>query len=126
MPVIEDNHDNKLLAQVVPVVLAEWSRVRAWHGEKVIIAVRTSRVPDGSVVEVKILTKSDGTEVDTIGGLKIAGSKVDHEYEIKWKDKPVSAENHEFVLKATVADPAVESELSPALFVDLEPPVLSF
>jgi hypothetical protein len=126
MPDYESPQDTKIQGQVTPVAIAEWSRLRAWHGDTVTIAVRTSQVPDGSAVTVKILTKDGNTEVDTVSGLSISGSKVDHDYTIQWKDKTVSADKNAYVLKASIDDPKVDSALSPPLMVDLEPPVLSF
>jgi len=126
MPDYESLQDTKIQGQVIPVAIVEWSRLRAWHGDKVTIAVRTSQVPDGSTVTVKILTKDGNTEVDTVGGLSVSGSKVDHDYAIQWKDKSVSADKNAYVLKASIDDPKVDSALSPPLMVDLEPPVLSF
>lgn len=126
MPDYESLQDTVIQGRVTPVVMVEWARLRAWHGDTVSIAVRTSQVPDGSSVTVKILVKDGGAEVDTVTGLSISGSKADHDYAIQWKDKPVSADKNAFVLKALIDDPKVESPLSPALLVDLEPPVLSF
>lgn len=126
MPDYESLQDNKIVGRVTPVVLAKWSRSRAWHGDTVNISVRTCQVPDGASVTVKILAKADNSLVDTVSGLSISGSKVDQDYTIQWKTKPVSADKHEFVLKAFIDSPKVESALSPSLLVDLVPPVLSF
>jgi hypothetical protein len=127
MPDYENSQDTTITAVVTPAILVEWSRVRAWHGDVVSIAVRTSLVPDGTAVVVKVLTKTDNSEVDSIEGLSIAGSKVDHDYTIQWKEKGVTAKNQEFVLKAVITtEPKMESTLSPALVVDLATPVWSY
>ena len=122
----EDDHDTHIKAELKPTVLVEWDRTRAWHGEKIDISVRTTLVPDGSVVDLKIFTTDEQTEVDEIKGLKVTGSKADHKYTIKWKEKVIPDGKRDFVVKAFVIDPKAESPLSGKLYVDLVPPPFSF
>jgi hypothetical protein len=122
----EDDHDTHIKAQLKPTVLVEWDRTRAWHGEKIDISVRTTLVPDGSTVDLKILTTDEQTEIEEIKGLKITTSKVDHKYTIQWKEKAIPADKRDFVVKAFVLDPKAESPPSGKLFVDLVAPPFSF
>ena len=126
MPEIEGDHNTTLEVTVVPTLAAYWSRTRCWHGEKVKIVVRSAFVPDGTAVELKILAKDGLAEVAVIAGQKIAGSKIDYEYSIDWRDKPPPVGKVEFVIAAATADPAVTAAHSPSLFVDSTAPVLSF
>ena len=126
MPEIEGDHNSLLEVTVTPTLAVYWTRARCWHGEKVKIAVRSSFLPDGTSIDLKILAKDGLAEVDAIKGQKIAGSKLDYEYTIDWKDKPPPKGKNEFVVVAASANPDVTAESSPSLFVDLTPPLLSF
>ncbi|MCX6602725.1 MAG: hypothetical protein NTV52_03950 [Acidobacteria bacterium] len=126
MPEIEGDHNTTLEVTIVPTLAAYWSRARCWHGEKVKVLVRSAFVPDGTAVELKILDKDTLDEVAVIAGQKIAGSKVDYEYTINWRDTPPPEGAVEFVIAAKTTDPAVTAAHSPSLFVDLTAPVLSF
>lgn len=126
MPEIEGDHNSTLTVTVKPTLVAQWSRSRCWHGEKVTIAVRSSFVPDGTTVELKILTKDGLAEFVSIKDQKINGSKLDHSYTIDWKDNPPPDGKYEFVVQAITTDPAVTSPNSLPLAVDLVSPVHSF
>jgi len=126
MPEIEGDQNTTLEVTVVPTLAAYWSRARCWHGEKVKIVVRSAFVPDGTAVELKILAKDGLEEVAEVVGQKIAGSKIDYEYTIEWRDKALPEGATEFVIAAKTTEPAVTAEHSPSLFVDLTAPVLSF
>jgi len=90
------------------------------------IVVRSAFVPDGTAVELKILAKDGLEEVAEVVGQKIAGSKIDYEYTIEWRDKVLPEGATEFVIAAKTTEPAVTAAHSPSLFVDLTAPILSF
>ncbi len=100
-----------------------WSKKRAYHGEDVTLSVRTENVPDGTAVEIIITPTGGGEVVDTIKGLSIKASQVDHKYTIKWKDKPLPKTGHGFVFRAVIGK--LKSSESSVLLVDVEPPVFS-
>lgn len=114
-------HDATNPGKVAKVAQVFWSRKRCYHGEEVTLSVRTENVPDGAAVELTISAK-DGGKVDTVGGLQIKKSALDHKYKIDWKDK-ASPDAREFVFKARV-DKLLSGD-SPALLVDLGPPGMS-
>lgn len=115
-------HDVTNLGKLAKVAQVFWSRKRCYHGEQVKLSVRTEGVPDGTAAELRISTKG-GAVVDTITGVSIASSKLDHTYTIDWKEKAIPAGVIEFVFQAVIGK--VVSGASPVLFVDLEPPALS-
>lgn len=115
-------HDTTNLGQLAKVAQVFWSKKRCYHGEEVKLSVRTEGVPDGAAAELRISTK-DGAAVDTITGVSITSSKLDHTYKIDWKGKAIPAGVIEFVFQAVIGK--VVSGASPILFVDLEPPSLS-
>ena len=100
-----------------------WSKKRAYHGEDVTLSVRTENVPDGAAVELIITPTGGGDVVDTIKGLSIKTSQLDHKYTIKWKDKPLPKTGHGFVFRAVIGK--LKSDESSVLLVDVEPPVFS-
>jgi hypothetical protein len=114
-------HDATNPGKVPKVAQVFWSRKRCYHGEEVTLSLRTENVPDGTAVELTISGKDGGT-VDTVGGLQIAKSAVDHKYKIDWKNKALP-DTREFVFKAKV-DKLLSGD-SPVLFLDLGPPGMS-
>src|SRR5262245_27583326 len=116
-------HDATNLGKVPKVAEVFWSRKRCSHGEEVKLSVRTESIPDGAAAELRISPKDGGAVVDTITGVSIKKSKLDHTYKIEWKTKAIPAGTREFVFQAAI-DKLV-SDPSPSLFVDLSPPGLS-
>jgi hypothetical protein len=116
-------HNATNLGKVPKVAQVFWSRKRSYHGEEVKLSVRTEGIADGVAAELRISTKGGGAVVDTITGVSIKSSKIDHAYKIDWKNKAIPAGVVEFVFQAVIGK--VVSGASPILFVDLEPPALS-
>ena len=123
MPKFEGDHNKKIPGKIKRTVRVAWLRARAWHGEEVTIAVRTTHVKNDAKVELKIFDEDEG-DVDAVGDLKITDSKLDHKYTIDWKEKTLPADKYKFVVKAII-DGKLTSESSPPLIVDLEPPFFS-
>jgi hypothetical protein len=100
-----------------------WSKLRAYHGEEVTLSVRTENVADGTAAELQISPKSGGAVLDTVTGLSVKKGKIDHKYKIDWKAKAFPPGLRECVFRAVLGQ--LTSDPSPALYVDLEPPLFS-
>jgi hypothetical protein len=109
--------------KIAKVGLVFWSKKRAFHGEDVTLSVRTENVPDGTAVELTIVPVGGGEVVDTIKGLSIKTSQLDHKYTIAWKGKPLPKNGRGFVFKAVIGK--LKSGESSVLLVDVEPPMFS-
>jgi hypothetical protein len=116
-------HNTPNPGKIAKVGLVFWSKKRAYHGEDVTLSVRTENVPDGTAVEITITPTGGGAVVDTVKGLSIKASQVDHKYTIKWKDKPLPKGGHGFVFRAVIGK--LKSGESSVLLVDVEPPWFS-
>ncbi|MBM4441711.1 MAG: hypothetical protein FJ027_14955 [Candidatus Rokubacteria bacterium] len=121
----EADHSTRLVERVAPTVLTLVSRARCWHGEDIVIRVRTTAVPDDAAVELKILVVGSDAEVDSVKDLKITSGALNHTYTIDWKAKGVAAEAREFAAVAIITDPALTSRRSPSFFVDRAEPFFS-
>jgi hypothetical protein len=126
MPETENDTNNTLEVTIQPAMTVFWGRSRCWHGDKVKIAIRSSFIPDGTAVELKISTKGGNVEIDTIKDQKITGSKLDYDYTIAWQKKPIPPGQNEFIATAKVQEPDVTATTAHSLLVDLSPPVFSF
>ncbi|AUX43477.1 uncharacterized protein SOCE26_049260 [Sorangium cellulosum] len=113
-------HDTTNLGTVPKVAQVFWSRKRCYHGEEVQLSVRTENVPDNAAVELRISTRDGGIAIDTITGVAIKASKLDHKVAIDLKDKGLPAGTGELVFQAAVGK--LVSGPSPVLLVDLAPP----
>jgi hypothetical protein len=96
-----------------------WSRARAYPGDTVKILVRTDHVKDDTAAVLKVQTK-EGLAVHTVDGLKITGGKLDHDYELAWKDKTTHGKT-EFVVKAELGPAGEVTGTSGVLVVQLAP-----
>jgi hypothetical protein len=121
----EGSHSTQIVERVTPTVLVLPSKARAWHGEDIVIRVRTTAVPDTAKVELKIIAVRGSEEVDSVKNLSLASGVLDHTYTISWKTKTVPAGAREFAAQAVITDPALTSALSPSFFVDLVEPFFS-
>lgn len=115
------NNEQHLLV-LGPALQVHWSQRRGWHGDEVVLCVRSEGAKNDLDVDLKILGGADAKEIDKASG-KCASSKLDHKYTINWKDKPY-AKNREFQAKAS-AGPKLSADSPTKLAVDLEPPIFS-
>ena len=120
---VDADHNNTLTITVTPALRVAWTCARAWHGDKVKIAVRTEMVKNGAKLKLEISPKNSAV-IDTIAGEVIQDNKNDKEYTINWKTKTLPADISEYIVKATLEDFAISAESNP-LLVDLKPPAFS-
>ena len=121
---LQGDHNKSHPGSLTAIVQAYWSRQRCWAGEEVTLSVRASRVKDNAQLELAILPEGKDTDpVDTVRGETVTDSKLNHKYAVDWKEKPFG-ESRKFVIQATVEN-KLKGALSPALYVDLEPPLFS-
>jgi hypothetical protein len=119
----EDVHNTLISGIVTPKIQVTWSRHRAWHGETVKILVRTDLVKDGTKVKLEIKSK-DGKTLDTLDKGNITANANNQDYKIDWKAKKLTPDTKEFVVTASIKDPALTAD-SESMFVDLVPPLFS-
>jgi hypothetical protein len=121
---LQGDHNKSHPGSLTSLVQVHWSRQRCWAGEEVTISVRASRVKDNAPVEMAILPEGNNqSPVDTVQGKTVSNSKLDHPYPMEWKEKPFG-DSRKFVIQATV-ETKLKAPISPALYVDLEPPIFS-
>jgi hypothetical protein len=124
MQPLQGEHNRSHPGELTVAIQARWSRQRCWPGEELTLSVRTSRVKDGAQIELAIVPAGDDRNpLDTVSGQTVKDSKLDHKYPIDWKQKPLG-ENRKFVISPTL-EKKLKGDPSPALYVDLEPPIFS-
>lgn len=120
----EQDHNNAVPAPLTPTVRVSWSRARAWHGETVVIRVRCQFAPDGTQLALDIATAA-GAAVETVANLTINGGRLDHNYVLDWKAIAIAAGSEAFQVVARLPQYPISSPPSPALAVDVAPPLFS-
>jgi hypothetical protein len=120
---VDGDHNTLILAEVTPAIRVSWTKARAWHGEKVLIAVRTDLVKNGAKLTLEIYPKGNAV-IDTLPNETIQDNKRDKEYSIEWKSKTLPEGVSEFLVKASLPEFQIEAE-SDSLWVDLVVPAFS-
>src|SRR4051812_48239446 len=95
----EQDHDNTMTVQLAPVLRANWSRERAWHGETVQVRVRSANVQPASALELRI-RPIGGAAFDTLQALALQGGALDHNYVVDWRAFVVPAGSTDFEVVA--------------------------
>jgi hypothetical protein len=123
MSEFKGDHNTSHPGSVRTRVQAAWSQRRAWPGDEITMSLRTELVKDNATADIQVLDESGQKVIDAVRGKKISEAKLDHPYQLEWKDKPYE-DARKFVLKATI-EAKLDSNPSPPMLVDLEPPVFS-
>lgn len=121
----------KVVTLDVPV-RAYWSRMRAWHGEEIVMNVETAHLPDHTPFALRIreAEAGDGEVVDEKTGLELVNNRAAVRYRIRWdqaslgKTLELHGDRCEFFFEIAVEAPRVIAR-SNLLYVHLHPYVVS-
>lgn len=124
---VENTQDTVNPAQLAERIIVNWSTPRCWHGDSVTIRVRTERVPDGSLVRLRIFAQGAPNHFDQLVNQPITGNKLDVPYTLDWKTKLVQPPPYltQVQVSATVQVLNNVTALSDPMAVDLIPPLHS-
>ena len=121
----EDNCDRVVPAALTESVVVSWAKPRCWHGDTVIIRVRSERVADGSNIQLQIFAQGAGAHFHQLPNQQIANNQLDFNYKLDWKTLLAPPYPTQVQVRATVVELALTSPLSEVMDVDLIPPVFS-
>ena len=120
----EDQHPQGQLAERISV---SWSQPRCWHGDTVVIRVRTERVPDGHAVQLEVYDQAGAVQIEQLPNQQIANNAKDVNYTLDWKTKLTQPPPYpaQFIVRATVPVLNNLTADSDPMAVDLIPPLFS-
>ena len=122
----EDNADRVVPAPLTERVAVYWSKPRCWHGDNVFICVRTERVIDGSAIELKVFAQGAVAHFHQLPNQNITNNRLDYDYKLDWKAVlPPAPYPTQVEVTARVVQLNITSARSPAMDVDLIPPLFS-
>ena len=123
---LENTEDHNIPGQVVERVIVSWSKPRCWHGDSVVIRVRTDRVTDGYLVRLQVYDQAAVVQIEQLPNQPIANNKLDVPYTLNWKTLLTQPPPYpsRFVVRATVIL-LNQTAVSDPMDVDLIPPLFS-
>jgi hypothetical protein len=121
----EDNVDRVVPAPLTERVVVYWSKPRCWHGDNVLIRVRTERVIDGSTIELKVFAQGNPAHFHQLPNQNITNNRLDYDYKLDWKTVLNPPYPTQVEVTARVVEVNITSPRSPVMDVDLIPPLFS-
>jgi hypothetical protein len=124
--ILEDTENHNIPGQLAERVTVSWSKPRSWHGDSVVIRVRTERVSDGYLVRLQVYDQAAVTLIEQLPNQPIANNKIDLNYTLNWKTRlaqPPPYPNR-FLVRATIILLNITADSDP-MDVDLIPPLFS-
>jgi len=123
---LEDSEDHNVPGQLAERITVSWSQPRCWHGDTVVIRVRTERVPDGYAVRLQVYDQAAAVQIEQLTNAQIANNAKDVNYTLDWKTKLTQPPPYpaQFIVRATVILLNITADSDP-MDVDLIPPLFS-